>query len=140
VFISGLMGDLAQAPLPAAWRGVAQMAYPFDLPAKRTIRMDYPLGWFRIRQIPVVAEQVQSDTWLACGLLSETLNHMADSFIRDYLVERVEGMLEHRIITGYYPRLALAPNQRFASKGGYIVRFADAAGTRVVPDGDWLVP
>jgi hypothetical protein len=32
-------------------------------------------------------------------------------------------MLEHRLVTGYYPRLALAPNQRFASKGG-----------------DWVVP
>jgi hypothetical protein len=140
VFISGLMGGLDEAPLPAAWRRVSQMAYPFDLPDRRRIRVDYPLGWFRIRHIPVVAERVQSDTWLACGVLSETLNHMADSFIRDYLVERVEGMLEHRIVTGYYPRLALAANQRFASKGGYLVHFPDAAGRRVSPVGEWLVP
>jgi hypothetical protein len=140
VFISGLMGGLDESPLPAAWRKVSQMAYPFDLPDGRRIRVDYPLGWFRARRIPVVAEQVQSDTWLACGVLSETLNHMADSFIRDYLVERVEGMLEHRIVTGYYPRLALAPNQRFASKGGYLVHFADDAGRRVMPVGEWLVP
>jgi hypothetical protein len=140
VFISGLMGGLDQSPLPAAWRGVTKMVYPFDLPDKRRIRVDYPLGWFRVRHIPVVAEQVQTDTWLACGLLSETLNHMADSFIRDYLVERIEGMLEHRIVTGYYPRLALAPNQRFASKGGYIVHFADSSGSRLLADGDWLVP
>jgi hypothetical protein len=140
VFVSGLMGGMDQSPLPNDWRAVARMAYPFDLPDLRRIRLDYPLGWFRVRQIPLVAEQVQSDTWLACGVLSETLNHMADSFIRDYLVERVEGMLEHRIVTGYYPRLALAPNQRFASKGGYLVHFPDAAGRRVLPDGEWFVP
>jgi hypothetical protein len=140
VYVSGLMGGLDQAPLPSAWHGTALMAYPFDLPNARRIRVDYPLGWFRIRQIPVVAERVQSDTWLACGVLSETLNHMADSFIRDYLVERVEGMLEHRVITGYYPHLALAPNQRFASKGGYLVHFADPAGGRIVADGEWLAP
>jgi hypothetical protein len=140
VFISGLMGGLDHSPLPAAWRSTARMAYPFDLPDRRRVRLDYPLGWFRIRQIPLVAEQVQTDTWLACGVLSETVNHMADSFIRDYLVERVEGMLEHRVVTGYYPRLALAPNQRFASKGGYIVRFAEESGSRLQPDGDWLVP
>jgi hypothetical protein len=140
VYMSGLMGGLDRSPLPAAWRRLSKMSYPFDLPDARRIRVDYPLGWFRIRQIPVVAEQVQADTWLACGVLSETLNHMADSFIREYLVERVEGMLEHRIVTGYYPRLALAPNQRFASKGGYIVRFTDAAGSGVVRDGEWLVP
>ena len=65
---------------------------------------------------------------------------MSDSFIRDYLVERTEAMLEHRILTAYYPRLALAPNQRFASKGGYIVHFAAPTGTRLVADSDWVVP
>jgi hypothetical protein len=140
VFMSGIMGGLDKAPLPADWRGVTRMAYPFDLPDLRRIRMDYPLGWFAIRHIAVVDERVQADTYLACGLLAETLSHMADSFIRDYLVERVEGMLEHRILTAYYPRLALAPNQRFASKGGYIVHFAEPRGTRLIADSDWIAP
>jgi hypothetical protein len=140
VYLSGQMAGLEQAPLPAAWRPLALLAYPFDLPERRRVRLDFPLGWFRIRQIPVVAEQVQVDTYLVCGLVSDTLNHMVDTFVRDYLVERVEGMLEHRVITGYYPRLALAPGQRFASKGGYLVRFVGTAGTRVAPEGDWTVP
>jgi hypothetical protein len=140
VFMSGIMGGLDNSPLPAAWRAVTEMSYPFDLPERRRVRMDYPLGWFHIRQIRLVDERVQTDTYLACGLLAETLSHMADSFIRDYLVERVEGMLEHRILTAYYPRLALAPHQRFASKGGYLVRFADNTGSRIVPDGEWVAP
>jgi hypothetical protein len=140
VLMSGLMGGLGGTPLPPAWREATHMSYPFDLPDKRRVRMDYPLGWFAIRHIPVVAEQVQTDTYLACGLVSDTLNHMADSFIRDYLVERVEGMLEHRIVTGYYPRLSLAPNQRFASKGGFIVHLADPSGARIVADSEWLTP
>ena len=140
VLVSGLMGGLAATPLPQAWRGVTRMAYPFDLPERRIVRVDYALGWFALRHIPLVAEQVQVDTYLACGLLSETLSHMADSFIRDYLVERTEEMLEHRVVTGYYPRLALAPGQRFASKGGYLVRFADPAGMRIAAASDWIVP
>jgi len=140
VFMSGRMGGLERSPLPAAWRSVAHMAYPFDLPDPRRVRLDYPLGWFRIRQIPVVAEQMQADTYLVCGLVSDTINHMVDAFVRDYLVERIEESLEHRIITGYYPRLALAPHQRFASKGGYVVHFATPTGARVVADGDWIVP
>lgn len=138
--ISGQMGGLEQVPLPAAWRPLTSMTYPFDLPERRRIRVDFPLGWFRIRQIPVVAEQAQVDTWLVCGLVSDTINHMVDTFVRDYLVERVEEMLEHRVVTGYYPRLALAPGQRFASKGGYVVRFAAPTGTRVVAEGEWIVP
>jgi hypothetical protein len=87
-----------------------------------------------------VAERVQTDTYVACGILAETLNEMLDSFVRDYLVERVEVMLGHRMVNGYYPRLSLAPGQRFASKGAYLVRFADQAGTTLVADGDWTVP
>ena len=140
VWVSGLMSGQEQAPLPPAWRKVSRLAYPFDLPDKRRVRVDYPLGWFHIRKLPILDLQVQADTYLACGLLSETLNHMVDTFVPDYLVERIEAMLEHRIITGYYPRLALAPGQRFASKGGYIVHFSEPTGTKLVADGDWVVP
>jgi hypothetical protein len=134
------MGGLERTPVPAAWRAATELAYPVDLPERRRIRVDYALGWFAIRRIPLVAEQVQADTFLACGLLAETLSHMADTFQRDYLVERVEDMIERRVITGYYPRLTLAPGQRFASKGGYMVRFAEPDSTRVAADGDWTVP
>ena len=140
VYLSGLMGGLESTPVPVAWRPGALMAYGFDLPDRRVVRVDHPLGWFRIRHIPVVSLQLQADTYLACGLLAENLKHMVDAFVRDYLVERIEDMLEHRVITGYYPRLTLAPGQRFASKGGYLVRFAEPSGTRIVADGDWIVP
>ena len=140
VFISGLMGGLEHSPLPPQWRDIARIAYPVDLPEKRRTRMDYAMGWFRLRGIPVVDERVQADTYVACEMLDQTLNHMATAIFRDYLVEHLEHMLESQLVTGYYPRLALAPNQRFASKGGYIVHFAGATGTRVLADGDWMVP
>lgn len=140
VYFSGVMGGLDAAPLPLEWRPKAHMAYPVDLPERRRVRLDYALSWFRIRKIPVVSEQVQADTYLACGLLSETLKHMVDAFIPDYLVERLEDSVEHRVITGYYPRLALGSHQRFASKGGYIVHYASTGPRRLVPDGDWMTP
>lgn len=140
VFMSGLMGGLEYSPLPSSWRSRTHLAYPFDLPEKRIVPVDYALGWFAIRHIPVVDEQVQADTFLACGLLAETLSDMADNFVPDYLVERVQDMLAHRIITGYYPHLSLAPGQRFASKGGYVVHFADPKDGRLVADSNWLVP
>jgi hypothetical protein len=140
VYLSGLMGGLEGLPLPAAWRARALIAQPVDLPERRRVRVDYALGWFAIRHVPVVAMQVQADTYLACGLLSETLNNMADAISRDYLVERLEDMIEHRVLTGYYPRLTLGTGQRFASKGGYLVRFTGEEGSRVVADHGWTVP
>lgn len=87
-----------------------------------------------------LADQVQTDTYLACGILAETLSHMDEAYVRDYLVERVAIGLSHRIINGYYPWLGLASSQRFASKGGYIVRFAESTGTQVTAETDWVVP
>jgi hypothetical protein len=139
-FMSGLMGGLERSPLPPAWRERTHIAYPFDLPERRVVRVDYPLGWFSFRHIPVVAEQMQADTYLACGVLAETLNHMADVTDPDYLVERIQEILDHRILTGYYPRLTLASGQSLASKGGYLVKFADPTGVRVKPESDWMVP
>jgi hypothetical protein len=139
VYLSGLMGDADANPLPAPWRGRTHIAYPFDLPESRRVRVDYAFGWFRIRSIPVVAPLVQANTYLACGLASETLKHMVDTFVPDYLIERLEDTTEHRILTGYFPRLTLGPHQRFASKGGYMVH-SDEAGLRLVPDGAWMTP
>jgi predicted GNAT family acetyltransferase len=140
VYLSGLMGGLERSPLPAGWREHSLMAYPFDLPNRRGVRLDYPLGWFSFRHIPLVAELVQTDTYLACSLLADVLNRMADNFVRPYLVEQLQELLEHRLITGYYPRLSLASRQRFASKGGYVVHFRDPDGTALVAEGDWIVP
>ncbi|HTY63541.1 MAG TPA: cytochrome C [Acidobacteriota bacterium] len=140
VFVSGLMGGLNLTPLQGEWRSAAHLAYPFELPEKRGVLMDYPLGWFRIERIPLVAEQTQIDTFVACGILAESLKHMLDNFVRDYLLEKLEGMLSSRIINGNYTRLGLAPGQRFASKGGYIVRFSPGADNRLIPEGPWMIP
>jgi hypothetical protein len=140
VFASGLMGGLESAPLPTAWRATARIAYPVDLPQKRAIRLVYPLTWFRTQHIPVVAERVQSDTYLACQILSEAIGHAFGDVVPDHIIEQIENMVSLKLIDGFYPRLGLAPGQRFASKGGYIVRLPAEPGGPVVADGDWLVP
>ena len=141
VFVSGLMGGLESAPLPQAWRSRTKMSYPYELPDRRGVRLRYPLAWFSIHHIPVVDEQVQANTYLACGFLAETLSHMADNFSQPYLVEQLQMSIEHRLVnTGYYPRMVLGTNQHFASKGGYIAHFADPSGTRLAADNEWAVP
>lgn len=139
VYASGLMGGLDQAPLPATWREETLLTYPADPPALRRARMNFPLAWFKVQGIPVTAERVQTDTYLACVILAETLGHVLDSFVRDFLVERLEMMLSRRLANGYFPHLGLAPGQRFASKGGYLARLP-ADGGDATPASDWLTP
>ena len=141
VFVSGLMGGMERSPLAPSWRSRARMAYPVDLPDKRDLRLRYPLSWFSIHHIDVVDQQLQANTYLACGLLAETLSHMADNLTQPYLIERLQTSIERRLInTGYFPHLVLGWNQHFVSKGGYIVHFADAGGAGLVADSDWVVP
>lgn len=101
--------------------------------------MNYPLGWFTIQHNPVVDERTQTEAYLACSVIAEAASNMLDNFVPDYLIERVEVNLSHRIINGYFPRLGWAPGQRFASKGAYVVRFMEPAGKRIAADGDWII-
>jgi len=140
IFLSGTMAGLESAPLPEPWRRDARLAYPAELPDKRRVAMTHPLGWLKLKGIVDGPEWTRVHTYLACQILSETLGEMLDSFVRDYLIERIEVMLSHRQLSAYYPRLSLAQEQRFASKGGYIVRFAESNGTCVIAEGDWSTP
>ncbi len=138
VWLSGLLGGLEQIPLPPAWQQVSELSYPLELPERRALAMTMPQGWFRIKHIPLTSERVELQTYIACQILSETVGEMHVNFVPEYLVERLEVMLSHRRFNGMYPRLSMAPGQRFANKGGYLVHFA--APHRLVPDGDWRNP
>jgi hypothetical protein len=137
-YASGLMAGLESAPLPNSWRADTLLTYPFDPPNLRRVRMNFPLGWFKVQGIAVTAERVQTNTYLSCIILSETLGHMLDSFVPEYLLERMEMMLSRRLVNGYFPRLSLAPGQRFASKGGYMVHLS-GDGQAVITS-DWITP
>ncbi|HET7756977.1 MAG TPA: hypothetical protein VFK87_06955 [Steroidobacteraceae bacterium] len=140
VFVSGVMGGLERAPLAPGWRAVARMTYPFALPDQRRVYMDFSLGWMRFNGVPVVDELTQSNTYLACMITAEAVRIMGEDLLRDHLVETLEMHVGTRLVNGYYPRLELAPGQSFASKGGFLVRFAEPQGTRLIADGEWSVP
>jgi hypothetical protein len=42
--------------------------------------------------------------------------------------------------TTIYPHLSLGPGQRFSSKGGYIVKFADNSSEKLIEESGWIVP
>jgi hypothetical protein len=134
------MAGLENAPLPARWRSATRITYPVDLPQRRQVRLAHPLTWFRTQRISVVAERVQVDTYVACQVLSEAVGHAFGDLVPDYLIEQIENMVSVKLLDGYYPRLGLAPGQRFASKGGYVVRLAEVYGGPVLAESDWRVP
>ncbi|HET7832657.1 MAG TPA: c-type cytochrome [Gallionella sp.] len=181
-FSSRLAGG-EHAPLPEAWKANARLIYPYEVPEKRAVNLAYFYEWLKLRNLPLVDEQLQSEIYFSVNFLYDTLADMLDNLHRDYLMERAEDMISKResgkaeeearardmlrqpalrtvslhqagvvdkapagILSGkhesttVYPRLSLGPGQRFASKGGYILRFADAGGDKLVTESEWIVP
>jgi hypothetical protein len=133
--------DLPQVYLSsslAAPRGRALFTYPYWPPPVPIYLSAHVRGWIAARGIALTNERVQFDSYFALDLLDYSLTHMRDNFSRDYLVETVEREAETADNPGIFPRLSLGPGQRFASKGGYIVRLSDSGG--VEPVSGWIVP
>jgi hypothetical protein len=42
--------------------------------------------------------------------------------------------------TTIYPHLSLGPEQRFASKGGYVLQFSGEKGEKLIDESGWIVP
>jgi hypothetical protein len=137
LYVSGIMAGEGVA-LPAAWSGRVLMSYPWELPDRRRIGMNLPMGWLRSKGQPLVDERAQTDAWITSQVLDGALADLIDAYYPEYLVERVESLLGHRLGNAHYPRLALAPGQRFASKGAYLLRLQ--ADGRLAPAGGWRIP
>ncbi len=183
-YFSGRLSTGEHAPLPASWKQIAHLVYPYELPEKRETNLAYFHQWLKLRNLAVVDEPLQSEIYFSLNFLTDTLAEMLDNLHRDYLLERAESMIGRREAgkaeeqsrardalrqparsalirasapmsgegmrvdnvddkpsgTTVYPRLSLGATQRFASKGGYIVRFADADSERLVAETAWIVP
>ena len=55
-------------------------------------------------------------------------------------IENIEHMVDNANYTSVYPRMSLAPEQRFASKGSAIARFDENDPQKLVAVADWLIP
>lgn len=140
VYLSAMLGGLEHAPLPAAWKARALMAYPYELPQNREARMARLRAWLHANGLSPVDETVQADAYIACSALGVGMNEIADHLHRDYLVERLEVVMGRGGYTGHYPNLTSGAGQRFSSKTGYLVRFVDAESARIASVGERMAP
>jgi hypothetical protein len=116
-----------------------RMVYPYDLPQQREARLARARAWFRARNIALVDERVQANTLFAVTLVGDVLGHVSNAVSRDHFLERLEHVASLAPNMSYYPRISLAPGQRFASKGAYVVAVTDAAA-QLAPLGAWILP
>ncbi len=117
-----------------------RLIYPGDLPPRREARLLRGKLWLHNKGIAPSDEAVQIDTEFAMTVVSDVIGHMADSFSRDYFVERVEHVVAQTPMPSTFPHVSLGPGQRFAAKGASIVQLTpgDKPGMKALSA--WIVP
>ena len=140
VYLSGTLSGDAAALLPLAWKARAALVYPFELPDLLADRLAPLQALLKRRGIGPAEERIQAQAYFAAAVLSEGMAQLANNYLRDYLIERIEMMVGRPLPGSVYPRLGLGQGQRFASKGGYIVRFAPPESHRLAAESGWIVP
>jgi hypothetical protein len=138
IYLSSSLTGYPGQTIPSSWRSRAHLVHPFELPriwqAKRT-RLAH---WLQDHGLELGDERTQANTYLAVNLLGRALKHLREPYSREYLIERLEHIADNAAWSSLYPRLGLGPGQRFASKGGYVIRLAPNG--EVATTSGWIVP
>jgi hypothetical protein len=140
VYFSASLLAMETPPLPVSWLARTRLIYPFALPAGREKNLRQMRVWLGARKIPLVDERVQGDTYFTLTTVGDVVSHLLGIFSRDYFIEGIERMAEITSFFSVYPRLSLGPDQRFASKGSYVVGFAGDEARTLQPLSDWIIP
>jgi ABC-type branched-subunit amino acid transport system substrate-binding protein len=130
----------AQAALAPTLLERTVLSDPFELPDAVHPRTFRVRAWLNSHGVPLTHPTVQLQAYYAATLFEAALDQIVPDFNADYLLEAVEREAESDLNPGLYPRLALGPDQRFASKGARIIRLDPTAASGIRPVSDWLIP
>ena len=140
IYLSHRLSRSAWSSAPPHLREKIRLTYRYALPQASNPRLYRVRAWLRSRGIRRRHDHLQLNTFFALTVADHALVHLVDSFSRDYFIERIEHETENALNPGVFPTMSLGPGQRFASKGGYIVRLADGAQGDLAAVSPWIVP
>jgi len=136
---AALLGDTAK--LDERIRPVARIASSIALAEERDVLLARSTGWLRLRRVlnsdwPVE----QANAYFTLKTAGSSLVRIGGYFKREYFLENLEHMIDNASYTSVYPRMSLAPDQRFVSKGAVIAVIDENDPARLVPLTEWTVP
>ena len=139
IYLSTTLYGTDPNQIPAGVRQQLRFVHPYEMPGKLNRLLLRSTGWLRSRRIYAPGEkQVQANAYFALKMAGGALKSIQGYFDREFLLEGIEHMVDNANYTSVYPRISLAPEQRFVSKGCYIARLSEDGSLVAVTD--WLVP
>lgn len=163
LFVSSTLLRKELWSLPEKARGFTYISYPYRLDTGNDLYTVNSRSWLKKRAVPVSDNRISSRLFtltnvllepfvvvkrdfnpngLGDGLVTmenqyEMLMHVKRNYFRDYLMDLI-GMFSDRQSIDY-ERLSFGPNQRYISKGCYIVQLAPGLKPELIKRNDWLV-
>jgi hypothetical protein len=96
-------------------------------------------GWFKSKRIyNPKAKEIQANAYFSLKVVGDALKHIRGYFYRDYFIEKIEHMIDDLPYTSIYPRISMAPDQRFVSRGYYMTKVDGKGGISSITD--WIAP
>jgi len=123
--------------IPARIRASTYITYPFRLPQDeaRFERLLKPAD--KKERMSDEIRIVKSRTYSSLRVLTQALREMKGEFYRENLMD-VIGM-QQDIQLPLYERLSFGPDQRYASKGCYIVQLSPGDKPELIKKSDWVI-
>lgn len=141
VYLSTSLVDLDSEPVPLSARERLYFAHTRELPGGQARLLARSTGWLRAKGVySPEAREAQGDAYFTLKMVGGALVQMRGFFLRDYLLERIEHMVDSANYTSVYPHVSLAPGQRFVSRSAYIAQLPVDGGEDLVAVTDWRTP
>lgn len=132
-------GDYAD--IPEAFRDSVYFVHPKEMPKRMRRLLARSTGWFLVRRIYSSKEQqIQANAYFTMKMAGGAMKHIRGYFYRDYFIERIEHLVDNATYTSVYPRVSLAPGQRFVSKGAFIAKVSPGPEGKLQAVTKWRTP
>lgn len=114
---------------------------PLALEKNRKRHLLRTMIWAKKNKISPIIEDVTANTYSAVTLMAKSVKHIRSHFSRDYLIERLEHLIDTTAFHSIYNRYSLGPNQRYASKGVYIIGpINNSMDINHPNNSEWIIP
>ncbi len=108
-----------------------------DMP-KHLIRYQ---SWAKMHHLETTDIRVGANAYFASMMAANAVRDLRANLAREHLFDVTEHMLERGLFFSVYPNFTLGPNQRFASKGCFVIGpLAGSHNNKDQPPQQWIVP